>query len=153
MRCPSCGADDTRVIDSRTVEDGAAIRRRRRCEACGRRFSTVERVEQRWPMVIKKDGAREAFSVEKIERGMAIALQKRPVAAEAREAAVRHVLARIEKLDVREIPSKTIGAFVMEELKKLDPVAYVRFASVYREFKDVGEFIDAARAAQTKEER
>jgi len=136
------------VIDSRITDGGASIRRRRECPSCQRRFSTIERAELKLPMVVKKDGAREPFQQQKIERGMLRALEKRPVSAEAFEDAVRRIVARVQALGVREIPSKTIGAFVMDELQRLDAVAYVRFASVYREFKDVGEFIDVARAAK-----
>ncbi len=151
MRCPFCAHPSTRVVDSRLVAEGDAVRRRRLCEGCGRRFTTLERAEIRYPVVVKKDGTREAFDPDKLERGMRIALEKRPVPAEDVEAALRRILARVLDRDAREIPSKEIGAFVMEELKNLDPVAYVRFASVYREFKDVGEFIDAARAAKGDE--
>ncbi len=156
MRCPFCKGDDTRVVDSRVVEQGDAVRRRRECEACGKRFSTYERAELRLPLVVKKDGGRESFDVGKVKRGMQKALEKRPVAAEQLDAAVNRVLGRVRELGEPEIPSQTLGAFVMDELRRLDGVAYVRFASVYRDFKDVDDFLAAVRAAmgrQDQEER
>lgn len=156
MRCPFCKGEDTRVVDSRVVEQGDAVRRRRECEACGKRFSTYERAELRLPLVVKKDGGRESFDVGKVKRGMQKALEKRPVAAEQLDAAVNRVLGRVRELGEPEIPSQTLGAFVMDELRRLDGVAYVRFASVYRDFKDVDDFLAAVRAAmgrQDQEER
>jgi len=135
------------VIDSRVVEEGAAVRRRRECEGCAKRFTTVEHAQLRLPLVIKKDGARQTFDVEKIRGGLQKALEKRPVTAEQLELAVDAVLANIRELGEAELAGASIGDFVMAELQKLDGVAYVRFASVYREFKDVDEFLLAVRSA------
>lgn len=147
MKCPFCRCPDTRVIDSRVVEDGAAVRRRRECEDCAKRFTTMEHAQLRLPLVIKKDGTRQAFNVEKIRRGLQKALEKRPVSAEELEQAVESVLANVRELGESEVPSACIGEFVMTELQKMDAVAYVRFASVYREFKDVDDFLTAVRNA------
>jgi len=129
------------------VEDGAAVRRRRECEDCAKRFTTMEHAQLRLPLVIKKDGTRQVFNVEKIRRGLQKALEKRPVSAEQLERAVESVLANVRELGESEVPSAAIGEFVMTELQKLDGVAYVRFASVYREFKDVDDFLTAVRNA------
>ncbi|RMH51447.1 MAG: transcriptional repressor NrdR [Zetaproteobacteria bacterium] len=147
MHCPFCPAEDTRVVDSRVVEDGAAVRRRRECEACGRRFSTFERAEVRLPMVVKKDGTREAFDPDKVRSGMRKALEKRPVSAEAVESALAGVVRAVRETNEAEIPASVVGELVMGALRRLDGVAYVRFASVYREFKDVDEFLSAVQAA------
>ncbi len=147
MHCPFCANDDTRVIDSRVVEDGAAVRRRRECEVCGKRYSTYERAELRLPMVVKKDGARQAFNVEKIRGGLQKALEKRPVSAEKLEKAVNDVLRAVQELGESEVPADRVGEFVMQQLRELDGVAYVRFASVYREFKDVDDFLAAVKNA------
>jgi len=152
MYCPFCANDDTRVVDSRVVEDGGAVRRRRECEACGKRFSTYERAELRLPLVVKKDGARQAFDVEKIHAGMQKALEKRPVSAEEMEKGVHAVIRAVQELGVSELPAESVGAFVMEQLRSLDGVAYVRFASVYREFKDVDDFLAAVKTAVGKKE-
>ncbi|SIS64969.1 transcriptional regulator NrdR [Alicyclobacillus vulcanalis] len=139
MRCPYCGADNTRVIESRPGEDGTTIRRRRECihEACGRRFTTYERVEQRPLMVVKKDQKREEFSRDKLYRGIMKACEKRPIAAETLEAVCDEIERKLRLEYEREVPSSVIGERVMEALRELDGVAYVRFASVYREFRDV----------------
>ena len=150
MHCPFCANDDTRVIDSRVVEDGAAVRRRRECEVCGKRYSTYERAELRLPMVVKKDGARQAFNVEKIRGGLQKALEKRPVSAEKLEKAVNDVLRAVQELGESEVPAEKVGEFVMQQLRDLDGVAYVRFASVYREFKDVDDFLAAVKNAMDK---
>lgn len=150
MHCPFCANDDTRVIDSRVVEDGAAVRRRRECEVCGKRYSTYERAELRLPMVVKKEGARQAFNVEKIRGGLQKALEKRPVSADKLEQAVNNVLRLVQELGESEVPAETIGEFVMQQLQELDGVAYVRFASVYREFKDVDDFLAAVKNAMDK---
>ncbi|RMH62525.1 MAG: transcriptional repressor NrdR [Zetaproteobacteria bacterium] len=152
MYCPFCGHDDTRVIDSRVVEDGAAVRRRRACAACGKRFSTFERAILRLPLVVKKDGTREAFDVGKIRRGMQKALEKRPVSAEQLERGINEVLRSVRELGEDELSATAIGEFVMEQLRRLDGVAYVRFASVYREFKDVDDFLAAVKTAVGKKE-
>jgi transcriptional repressor NrdR len=145
--CPFCAHDDTRVVDSRVVEDGSAVRRRRHCESCGKRFSSYERAELRLPLVIKKDGTRVAFNIEKVRDGMQKSLEKRPVSADDLEKSVYSVLKSVQESNENEISAETIGDFVMEQLRKLDGVAYVRFSSVYREFKDVDEFLTAVRAA------
>jgi transcriptional repressor NrdR len=147
MHCPFCGNDDTRVIDSRVAEDGAAVRRRRECEVCGKRFSSYERAELRLPMVIKKEGARQSFDTQKIRGGMQKALEKRPVSADALEQGVQAVVRAVQENGDAEIPAGAIGDFVMEQLRQLDGVAYIRFASVYREFKDVDEFVAAVKSA------
>lgn len=147
MFCPFCSHDDTRVVDSRVVEDGAAVRRRRHCEACGKRFSSYERAELRLPLVIKKDGTRVAFNIEKVRDGMQKSLEKRPVSADDIEKSLHSVLKSVQETNENEISAEIIGDFVMEQLRKLDGVAYVRFSSVYREFKDVDEFLTAVRAA------
>lgn len=152
MHCPYCASDDTRVIDSRVVEGGAAVRRRRECEVCNKRFSTYERAELRLPLVVKKDGTRQAFDIEKIRGGMQKALEKRPVSAEQLEKAVNNLLRAVQELGEPEIPAATVGAFVMQQLQELDGVAYVRFASVYREFKDVDDFLAAVKNAMGKKE-
>jgi len=135
------------VIDSRLAEGGAAVRRRRECETCGKRFSTFERMQLRLPLVVKKDGARQAFDTEKVRGGMQKALEKRPVSAAQLQGAVDAVMTAILELGESEIAASQIGAFVMEQLRRLDGVAYVRFASVYREFKDVDDFLAAVRSA------
>ena len=142
MHCPFCQHTDTRVIDSRVSEDGATIRRRRECEACGERFSTLENIEIKLPAVIKGDGRRDTFDARKLRAGFDRALQKRPVSEEQIEAAVRAVIHAIRMSGEREVASRKIGEFVMSELRKLDHVGYVRFASVYRSFEDVADFRD-----------
>ena len=140
MHCPYCQHTDTRVIDSRVSEDGATIRRRRECEACGERFSTLETVELKLPAIIKSDGRREQFDAKKLRLGFDRALQKRPVSEERIEAAVRAVVHDVRMSGERELASRRVGEFVMDELRKLDHVGYVRFASVYRSFEDVADF-------------
>ena len=140
MHCPFCQHEDTRVIDSRESEDGSTIRRRRECEACGERFNTFETAEIKLPAVVKGDGRREAFDEHKLRTGFERALQKRPVSGEQIDAAVRAVIHSLRMTGEREIASRRVGEFVMDELKKLDQVAYVRFASVYRKFEDVQAF-------------
>jgi transcriptional repressor NrdR len=139
MRCPYCETDNSRVIESRAGNDGATIRRRREClnERCVRRFTTYERVEQRPLMVIKKDAKREEFSYEKLYRGVMKSCEKRPISAEQVETVVERIDRTLRMDFEREVPSSAIGERVMEELRELDGVAYVRFASVYREFRDV----------------
>ncbi|MDX8409337.1 MAG: transcriptional regulator NrdR [Mariprofundales bacterium] len=147
MHCPFCPAEDSRVIDSRVVDGGNAVRRRRECEACGKRFSTFERAELRLPMVVKKGGVRETFDIEKVRGGMRKALEKRPVAADAIESSLQQVLQSVREAAEAEIPASEVGELVMRALRALDGVAYVRFASVYREFKDVDEFLTAVQTA------
>jgi len=148
--CPFCANDDTRVVDSRVVEEGAAVRRRRECERCGKRFSSYERAELRLPLVIKKDGTRQSFDIEKIRAGMQKALEKRPVSAAQLAQGVHAVLRSVQERGQSEIDAGQLGEFVMEQLRELDGVAYVRFASVYREFKDVDEFLTAVKTAVGK---
>lgn len=144
MRCPFCGHDDTQVKDSRPTEDNAAIRRRRFCPSCGSRFTTFERVQLRELTVVKNNGQRVLFDRDKLARSIAIAVRKRPVSAERVERIVSSIQRRLESSGESEIPSNLIGEMVMEALSGLDQVAYVRFASVYRNFreaKDFGEFV------------
>ncbi len=141
MRCPYCNQDNTRVVDSRPVEENNSIRRRRMCDVCGRRFTTYEKVETIPLIVIKKDQNREQYDRGKIEAGILRACYKRPVPVEEINSAIDSIEAKIFNTEEREISSSKIGEIVMEELKNLDEVAYVRFASVYREFKDVNTFM------------
>ena len=142
MRCPYCGDDDTQVKDSRPTEENASIRRRRYCPACGSRFTTFERVQLRELTVIKKDSEKVSFDREKLTRSLMIALRKRPVEPERIERIVNGIQRRLESLGEPEIPSKVVGEMVMEVLADLDPVAYVRFASVYRNFREAKDFED-----------
>ena len=142
MKCPYCGNSDTRVIDSRPAEENNSIRRRRCCDECGKRFTTYEKIETIPLIVIKKDNNREQFERSKIENGVLSAFYKRPVPADAIKAAVDEIELQIVNREEKEIPSSLIGEIAMERLKTLDPVAYVRFASVYRQFKDVNTFME-----------
>ncbi len=142
MKCPYCGHPDTRVIDSRPADEGNSIRRRRSCDVCGKRFTTYEKVETIPLIVIKKDNNREQYDRSKIESGVLRACYKRPVSAELIQRTIDRIETRIFSLEEKEIPSSDVGEIVMDELKELDEVAYVRFASVYREFKDVNTFMD-----------
>jgi len=141
MRCPFCEHDDTKVIDSRHTEDGHAIRRRRECESCGKRFTTYEKIEQMILMVIKKDGSREAFDRNKIMNGIIKACEKRPVPMAEIEKVVDDIERGLNNMMEKEVESTFIGELIMENLRKLDEVAYVRFASVYRQFTDVNTFV------------
>ncbi|EMX6283339.1 MULTISPECIES: transcriptional regulator NrdR [Providencia] len=140
MHCPFCSAVDTKVIDSRLVGEGAQVRRRRQCLLCHERFTTFEVAELVMPRVIKSDDIREPFDEEKLNRGMQKALEKRPVSSDDIEQAIISIKSQLRSTGEREVPSKLIGSLVMDELKKLDKVAYIRFASVYRSFEDVREF-------------
>ena len=140
MRCPSCNSLDTQVKDSRPTEDGASIRRRRSCQECGARWTTFERVQLRELTVTKKGGKKEPFDREKLLRSLKLALQKRPVEEEQIERIVNSIQRRLESLGESELPSKVIGEIVMDVLADLDPVAYVRFASVYRNFREAKDF-------------
>ena len=142
MRCPFCGHENIRVIDSRPAEENNSIRRRRVCDECGKRFTTYEKVETIPLIVIKKDNNREAYDREKIERGILRACHKRPISAEEISKVVDDIEKEVYELEEREIESSVIGELIMNKLKDLDAVAYVRFASVYREFKDVNTFMD-----------
>lgn len=145
MRCPRCDFDGTRVIDSREGADGRTVRRRRECEKCSFRYTTFERLEESLPMVIKKGGQRESFDRYKILSGLKKACEKRPVSVMEMEEVVKNIEARLLESGDKEVSSQTIGELVIERLHDLDQVAYVRFASVYREFSDVSEFMDTLR--------
>ncbi|MBV2264180.1 MAG: transcriptional regulator NrdR [Proteobacteria bacterium] len=145
MKCPFCGADETTVVDTRINEDGDVVRRRRRCLACDKRYTTYERAEIRLPQVVKKNGSRVDYDREKLSASLWLSLRKRPVTTEAVDAAIARIEEKLLALGEREIPSEKIGEMVMRELKKLDKVAYVRFASVYRNFEDVDEFSELIR--------
>ena len=140
MRCPFCGHEDTQVKDSRPTEDNSAIRRRRQCPNCGARFTTFERVQLRELTVIKSTGQREPFDRDKVRRSMMLALQKRPVDVERVERIVNGMVRRLESSGETDIPSKLVGEMVMDALRTLDQVAYVRFASVYRDFREAADF-------------
>ncbi|MCP4270749.1 MAG: transcriptional regulator NrdR [Gammaproteobacteria bacterium] len=140
MYCPFCSYNDTRVIDSRLVSDGAQVRRRRECSSCGERFTSYEMAELLMPKLIKQDGTRQPFDEQKLRTGIMRALEKRPVSVEDIEQAISRIKSSLRATGEREIPAKELGEMVMQQLRKLDDVAYVRFASVYRRFKDVQEF-------------
>mgnify|MGYP003333567810 FL=1 len=143
MFCPFCGADDTKVIDSRLVAEGGQVRRRRECVTCRERFTTYEAAELVIPRVIKQNGSREPFDEDKLRSGLQRALEKRPVSVEAVESEIAQIKKRLRATGERELDSRVLGELVMEALKRLDQVAYVRFASVYRSFEDLSEFRDA----------
>lgn len=150
MKCPFCGEDNTRVIDSRPADDNASIRRRRECDECGRRFTTYEKVETIPLIVIKKDKNREPYDRSKIESGVIKSCHKRPVSVDEIEKCVDRIETTVFNLEEREVESTVVGEIVMDELMKLDQVAYVRFASVYREFKDVNTFMSEIKKLLTK---
>ena len=150
MRCPKCGNIEDRVIDSRSSKDGAAIRRRRECTQCDNRFTTYEQIERADMRVIKRDGRSEPFERKKLVNGITKACEKRPISIESIEHAVEEIAADLEANFGREVPSNMIGAKVMEKLHSLDEVAYVRYASVYRHFADIGEFIDEIQNLERK---
>lgn len=143
MHCPFCNAEDTKVIDSRLVADGNQVRRRRECITCAERFTTFETAELLMPRLIKQKGEREPFNEDKLRAGMLKALEKRPVSLEQVDEAISRICHRLRASGEREVPSKMVGELVMDELRRLDEVAYVRFASVYRSFKDLNEFREA----------
>ncbi|MBE6591961.1 MAG: transcriptional repressor NrdR [Ruminococcaceae bacterium] len=146
MKCPNCGCSDSKVLDSRSTEEGVAIRRRRECSECQKRFTTYERVEEIPLMVVKKDGSRQVFDRTKILNGIVRACEKRPVSLSQMEKTVNEVELALSNQNINEVNSDQIGTLVMEKLKDLDEVAYVRFASVYRQFKDVNTFMDELKA-------
>lgn len=146
MKCPFCAHDDDKVVDSRTIKEGELIRRRRECLGCTKRFTTYERIEEIPLMVVKRDGRREAFDRSKIVIGILKACEKRPVSVEQIEDVVDRIEKDISNSAEKEVSAEKVGAMLMEELKVLDEVAYVRFASVYRQFKDVNEFMDALKS-------
>lgn len=145
MKCPFCGADDTAVVDTRLNDEGDIVRRRRKCNACDKRFTTYERAEIRLPQVVKKNGSRTEFSRDKLRASLDLALRKRPVSTEAVDAAIGDIEEKLLSSGEREVTSQQLGELVMRELKKLDKVAYIRFASVYRNFEDVDAFSRAIR--------
>ena len=153
MKCPFCAEENTKVIDSRPADDNNSIRRRRHCEKCGKRFTTYEKIETIPLIIIKKDNNREQYSRQKIENGIIRACYKRPVPTEKIQQAVNNIETKVFSLEEKEIPSSVVGELVMDELKDLDEVAYVRFASVYREFKDVNTFMDELKKILDKEEK
>lgn len=153
MKCPFCNSDDTQVIDSRVSEAGDSIRRRRKCVTCQKRFTTYETVELRLPQVVKTGGSRSDFDVEKVRTGFQRALHKRPVPTEYVDAAIKRVIQQVLSLGEREVASRLIGEMVMQELYKLDKVAYIRFASVYRSFQDVSDFHDALKEVEAAPRR
>lgn len=140
MKCPFCGNADTQVVDSRTSEEGDAIRRRRQCNACGKRFTTYERAELFLPAIVKKDGSRTDYSRDKLRGSLMLALRKRPVSAEAIDEALARIEEKLLISAAREVDTKAIGELVMQQLKQLDTVAYIRFASVYKSFEDLQSF-------------
>jgi transcriptional repressor NrdR len=143
MKCPFCHHEDTQVIDTRVSEEGDAVRRRRRCATCDKRFTTYERIELIMPMVVKKNGSRTDFDPAKLRSSFGLALRKRPVSAEVVDAAIHSIEEKLRSTGEREIISGRIGELVMHELKRMDKIAYIRFASVYKSFEDVAEFQDA----------
>ncbi len=150
MRCPFCTAQDTRVLDSRLINDGDQVRRRRECNVCKERFTTFETVELTMPVVIKRNGIREAFEEKKLRSGMLKALEKRPVDSDDIEAALNRIKKALMDRSEREVSTQELGEKIMQELSQLDHVAYVRFASVYRSFQDVSEFTDMIEHLQKK---
>lgn len=152
MRCPFCGADEDRVVDTRSSQEGRAVRRRRECEACGKRFTTYESVELFPRQVVKRDGRREPYDRQKLLLGIVTACTKRPVNIDTIEATVDRIEQRLEESGRVEVDSRWLGEQVMAELQEVDEVAYVRFASVYRQFKDVTEFMNELRGLREAEE-
>lgn len=150
MRCPFCGHDDTQVVETRDSAEGDSTRRRRRCNGCDKRFTTYERAEVDLPAIVKRDGRRTDFERAKLKSSLMLALRKRPVNAEAVEAAIESIEAKLRQLGDKEVGSTQLGEWVMQELRKLDKVAYVRFASVYRSFDDVSEFMAAVKESGKK---
>lgn len=153
MRCPFCGYSDSKVVDSRPADDSNSIRRRRECLECGKRFTTYEKIEEVPLMVVKKSGQREVFNPNKILVGMIKACEKRPISMDKLEAVVRDIEKELLNTMEREVTTKYIGELVMERLRKIDPVAYVRFASVYREFKDIDTFMEELQALLRKNQK
>lgn len=153
MHCPFCHADDTRVIDTRLVANGEQVRRRRECQSCAERFTTYESAELLMPHVIKSNGAREPFNEEKLRSGLARALEKRPVTSEELETLVSHIQHELRATGERDLPSRKVGEAVMKQLKDVDQVAYVRFASVYRDFQDIDEFQEEIARLRTEQAR
>jgi len=153
MKCPFCKGDNTQVVDTRESEEGDSIRRRRRCQSCDKRFTTHETIELRMPQVVKQNGTRSEFDAAKLRTSFSRALHKRPVPTELVDAAIDGVSQKVFALGEREVASRQIGEMVMKELLKLDKVAYIRFASVYKSFQDVGDFADAVEAVRKQPAR
>lgn len=151
MKCPFCQHEDTQVIDTRVSEEGDVIRRRRRCAACDKRFTTYERIELAMPIIVKKNGSRTEFDPAKLRFSLMLALRKRPVSAEAVDDAIQRIEEKLRSSGEREVISGHIGELVMRELKRMDKIAYIRFASVYKSFEDVTEFQDAI--AEVRQDR
>jgi len=150
MKCPFCGAEDTAVVDTRINDEGDIVRRRRRCQSCDKRFTTYERAEIRLPQVVKKNGSRTEFNRDKLRASLELALRKRPVSLEAVDLAIAAIEEKLMALGEREVTTQQVGELVMRELKRLDKVAYIRFASVYRNFEDVDAFSKAIREVSPK---
>jgi len=153
MRCPFCSSDDTQVVDTRSNPETNVIRRRRKCTKCDKRFTTYERVELRMPRLVKKGGERTDFDRDKLLGSMRVALRKRPVATEAVDAAVERIEERLRALGEREVPTSRVGDLVMRELAKLDKIAFIRFASVYRRFETPDDFREAVQEVKTRKRR
>ncbi len=153
MKCPYCGSPDTQVIDTRANLDANTVRRRRKCTGCAKRFTTYERVDLKMPRLVKKDGSRTDFDRDKLMGSMMLALRKRPVSTEDVEAAVDRVIERLRSLGEREVPTTRVGDFVMRELAKLDKIAYIRFASVYRQFETPEDFREALQEVKSPRKR
>ncbi len=153
MKCPFCGDENTQVVDTRENDEGDTVRRRRRCPACDKRFTTYERVELQLPLVVKKNGSRTDYQRDKLKASMMLAMRKRPVTTESIDAALDRIEEKLVQSGEREIASDRVGELVMRELKKLDKIAYIRFASVYRNFEDVDAFSDVIREVQQPKRR
>jgi transcriptional repressor NrdR len=153
MRCPFCSSDDTQVVDTRSNDGSNVVRRRRKCPKCDKRFTTYERVELRMPRLVKKGGGRSDFDRDKLVGSMMLALRKRPVATEEIDAAADRIEEKLRSLGEREIPTSRVGDLVMRELAKLDKIAYIRFASVYRSFETPDDFREAVQEVKTKKRR
>ena len=153
MRCPFCSSEDTQVVDTRSNEDSNVIRRRRKCPKCDKRFTTYERVELRMPRLVKKGGSRTDFDREKLVGSMTLALRKRPVATEEVDSAADRIEEKLRSMGEREVPTTRVGDLVMRELAKLDKIAYIRFASVYRSFETPDDFREAVQEVKTKKRR
>ncbi|WP_028310447.1 transcriptional regulator NrdR [Derxia gummosa] len=153
MHCPFCGHDDTSVLETRLTDGGSVNRRRRRCPSCDKRFTTYERIEVMLPVVVKRDGSRVEYSREKLKASFTLALRKRPVSAAAVDDAIQRIEDKLVTMAAKEVPSERIGELVMRELKKLDKIAYIRFASVYFSFNDVGEFKEVIQEVEKSRRR
>jgi transcriptional repressor NrdR len=153
MKCPYCHHDDTQVLDTRVSEEGDSIRRRRRCAHCDKRFTTYERIELTMPAIVKKNGSRTEFETSKLRASLMLALRKRPVSAEAVDMAIQSIREKLLSSGEREVMSGHVGELVMRELKRLDKIAYIRFASVYKSFEDISEFAEAIQEVDTERKR